>query len=40
MALNLIGTDRKFFAEPELFMQWFCAAVGKTLGVRARKQEY
>ena len=40
VALNLIGTDRKFFADPELFMQWFCAAVGKALEVRVRKEEY
>jgi hypothetical protein len=40
IALNLEGTDQKFFAEPELFMQWFCAAVGKGLGLRVRTEEY
>jgi len=40
VALNLDGTDQKFFAEPDLFMQWFCASVGKELGLRVRKEEY
>ncbi len=40
VALNLYGTDQKFFAEPDLFMQWFCASVGKELGLRVRKEEY
>ena len=31
VALNLEGTDQKFFANTDLFMQWFCAAVGKGL---------
>lgn len=39
-SLNLIGTDQKFFSEPELFMQWFCASVGKELGLRVRKEDY
>ncbi len=40
VSLNLEGTDQKFFDDPELFMQWFCAAVGKELGLRVRKEEY
>jgi hypothetical protein len=40
VALNLEGTDQKFFANPELFMQWFCASVGKALGLRVRTEEY
>ncbi len=36
-ALNLEGTDQKFFADPDAFMQWFCASVGKALGVRVAK---
>lgn len=40
VALNLDGTDQKFFAETDLFMQWFCASVGKELGLRVRKEEY
>ncbi len=39
-ALNLEGTDQKFFADPDAFMQWFCASVGKALGVRVAKEEY
>ena len=40
VALNLDGTDQKFFADPELFMQWFCASVGRELGQRVRKEDY
>jgi hypothetical protein len=40
VALNLYGTDQKFFADPELFMQWFCASAGKELGLRVRKEDY
>ena len=39
-ALNLEGTDQKFFADPDLFMQWFCASVGREVGLRVRKEEY
>lgn len=39
-ALNLEATDRKFFDSPDLFMQWFCAATGKELGIRVPKVEY
>jgi len=40
VALNLEGTDQKFFQDPDLFMQWFCASVGRDLGLRVRKEEY
>jgi hypothetical protein len=40
VALNLEGTDQKFFADTDHFMQWFCAAVGKGLGLRVRTDEY
>ena len=40
VALNLEGTDQRFFADPDLFMQWFCASVGRELGLRVRKEEY
>jgi hypothetical protein len=39
-ALNLEGTDLRFFASPDLFLQWFCASAGKELGVRVRKEDY
>lgn len=40
VSLNLERTDQKFFADPELFMQWFCAATGKALGLQVRTEEY
>jgi hypothetical protein len=40
VSLNLEATDQKFFADPDRFMQWFCAAVGKGLGLRVRTDEY
>jgi hypothetical protein len=40
VAIDLIGTDRKFFADPDHFMHWFCAAVGKGLGLRVRTEDY
>jgi hypothetical protein len=40
VALNLEGTDQKFFESPDRFMQWFCAAAGKGLGVRMRTEDY
>lgn len=40
VSLNLERTDQKFFADPELFMQWFCAATGKALGLQVRPEEY
>ncbi len=40
VGLNLEGTDQKFFADSELFMQWFCASVGRELGLRVRKEDY
>ena len=38
--LNLEQTNQKIFADPEKFMQWFCASVGKALGVRVKTEEY
>jgi hypothetical protein len=40
VALNLDATDQRFFADIDRFMQWFCAAVGKGLGLRVRTEEY
>ncbi|MBM5816052.1 MAG: hypothetical protein FJ083_05535 [Cyanobacteria bacterium K_Offshore_surface_m2_239] len=40
VALNLVGTDQKFFQDPDRFMQWFCAAAGKLLGLRVRTEDY
>jgi serine/threonine-protein kinase len=38
--LNLEQTNQKIFLDPEKFMQWFCASVGKALGVRVKTEEY
>ncbi len=38
--LNLEQTNQKIFADPEKFMQWFCASVGKALGVRVKTEDY
>jgi hypothetical protein len=40
VALNLEGTDQRFFQDPDPFMQWFCAAVGRELGLRVPKEDY
>jgi hypothetical protein len=40
VALNLEGTDQRFFEDPDRFMQWFCAAVGKEMGLRIRTEDY
>lgn len=38
-SLNLDQTNQKFFDDIDLFMQWFCASVGKQLGVRVKVKE-
>ena len=38
--LNLEQTNQKIFADPEKFMQWFCASVGRGVGVRVKTEEY
>lgn len=40
VALNLEEANQKFFEDPDRFMQWFCAAVGKGLGLRIKTEEY
>jgi hypothetical protein len=40
VVLNLEQTNQKIFADPEKFMQWFCASVGKALGLRVKTEEY
>jgi hypothetical protein len=40
VSINLYATDHKFFEDIDLFMQWFCAAVGKGLGLRVRTEDY
>ncbi len=40
VVLNLEEVNQKIFADLEQFMQWFCAAVGKQLGIRMKTEEY
>ncbi|MBD2388023.1 AAA-like domain-containing protein [Cylindrospermum sp. FACHB-282] len=40
VALNLQQTNQKFFNDLDKFMQWFCASVGKPLGVQVKVDEY
>ncbi len=40
VVLNLDQANHKLFSDLEKFMQWFCASVGKTLGVRVKTEEY
>jgi hypothetical protein len=38
--LKLEEANQKTFADPDSFMKWFCAAVGKGVGLRIRTEEY
>ncbi|MFM7449530.1 MAG: AAA-like domain-containing protein [Leptolyngbyaceae cyanobacterium] len=38
--LDLDQTNQKFFHDLDQFMQWFCASVGKQLGVKVKPDEY
>lgn len=40
VSLNLEEVNQKIFADLEQFMQWFCATVGKQLGIRIKTEEY
>jgi AAA-like domain/CHAT domain len=40
VTIDLEQTNQKFFNDLDLFMQWFCASVGKALGVRVKTEEY
>jgi class 3 adenylate cyclase len=40
VAIDLEQTNQKFFNDLDKFMQWFCASVGKPLGVRVKAEEY
>lgn len=39
-SLNLEQTNQRFFEDIDLFMQWFCASVGRQLGVRIKMDEF
>jgi AAA-like domain/CHAT domain len=40
VTLDLRQANQKFFDDLDKFMQWFCASVGKPLGVRVKIEEY
>jgi AAA-like domain len=40
VTIDLARTNQSFFADLDRFMQWFCASVGKALGIRVKKEEY
>jgi hypothetical protein len=38
--LNLEGADQKFFKDIDAFLKWFCAMVGKQLGIKIKTEAY
>ncbi|MBD2178860.1 AAA-like domain-containing protein [Pseudanabaena sp. FACHB-1998] len=40
VALNLDQASQKLFSDLDKFMQWFCASVGKQLGVKVKLEDY
>jgi hypothetical protein len=40
VTIDLEQTNQKFFHDLDKFMQWFCASVGKPLGVRVKIEDY
>ncbi len=40
VSIDLDQTNQKFFQDLDLFMQWFCASVGKPLGIRVKTADY
>jgi hypothetical protein len=40
VTIDLTQTNQKLFDDLDRFMQWFCASVGKQLGVRVKTEEY
>jgi hypothetical protein len=40
VTLDFQQTNAKFFQDLDKFMQWFCASVGKQMGVRVKVEEY
>jgi class 3 adenylate cyclase len=40
VSLNLEEVNQRIFTDLEQFMQWFCATVGKQLGIRMKTEEY
>jgi hypothetical protein len=40
VTIDLAQTNQSFFADLDRFMQWFCASVGKALGIKVKTDEY
>jgi serine/threonine protein kinase len=40
VTLNLDQANQKFFTDLDKYMQWFCASVGRPLGVKVKIDEY
>jgi hypothetical protein len=40
VTIDLAQTNQSFFADLDRFMKWFCASVGKALGIRVKTEEY
>ncbi|BAU44961.1 hypothetical protein O77CONTIG1_04807 [Leptolyngbya sp. O-77] len=40
VSLNLDEANKKLFDDLDKYIQWFCASVGKQLGVRVKTEEY
>lgn len=40
VVLNLEAANQKLFTDLDKFMQWFCASVGRPLGLRVKPDEY
>lgn len=40
VSLNLNQANQRLFEDVEKFMQWFCASVGKPLGLRVKLEDY
>ncbi|PZO41901.1 MAG: serine/threonine protein kinase [Pseudanabaena frigida] len=40
VTLNLEQANQKFFTDLDKYMQWFCASVGRQLGVKVKIDEY
>jgi hypothetical protein len=40
VAIDLDQTNQRFFGDLDKFMQWFCASVGKPLGIKVKIEEY
>ena len=40
VTIDFKATNEKFFQELDLFAKWFCASVGKPLGIRKKTEDY